>query len=337
MKILQIVNPIIPFPAQTIGGTERIVQYIIEELVKQGHEVTLLAHNDSVAPPTVKFIGIGTYEDQKNTVKKVWKHLLFNKYDVIHNHGRLIYFLPQIWSNTSKVHTFHMAEIRSKAFFNFFKLKPRRLILAPCAKWIQLKNEDLPGNWHYVNHGIPAEKYVFVNKPIAEDAALIIICRIGFGKGVLDAIEIAKKSNRKLIIAGKGGDNPHEKEWFENVFLKLCDGEQIRYIGQIDDVQKQDLLEKALGLLMLSIDLEAFNLTMLEANACGCPVLSYNRYFPPDFIKPGINGYIGNNQDELIKKIPLLATIDRKKCRQEFEENYTSKTMVSNYLSLYKQ
>lgn len=336
MKILQIVNPVVAFPPQTIGGIERVVQYIIEELVAQGHEVTLMAQNESILPPTVKFIPIGTYHHQKHTVRKVWKHLLFNTYDVIHNHGRLLYFLPEIWSNTPKVHTFHMAEIESPSFLNFFKLKPRKLTLVPCAKWIEKRSKHLPGHWQYVNHGIPAEKYQFVDHKITADSPLIIICRISFGKGVLDAIDIAKKANRKLIIAGQGGDHPHERKWFENVFLKLCDGEQINYVGPVDDIEKQKLLERSLGLLMLSIDLEAFNLTMLEANACGCPVVSYNRYFPPDFIKEGINGYIGENQDEVVKKIALLPSINRLKCREEFEANYTSKTMVNNYLRLYQ-
>lgn len=337
MKIAIIVNPVIPFPPQTIGGTERIVQYLIDELLQQGHEITLLAHNDSKVPNGVKFIPIGTYLDQKYTFVKVWKHLILNNYDVIHNHGRLIYFLPIAWSSVRKVHTFHMAEIRSNSFLNFFKLKPQNIILVPCAKWIQINHQDLIGNWQYVNHGLPIDKYKLESNIINEQSPLIIICRIGYGKGVLDAIAIAKKANRNLIIAGKGGDNPHEIEWFENVFLKQCDGEQIRYIGSIDDKQKQYLLSKSLGLLMLSIDLEAFNLTMLEANACGCPVLSYNRYFPPDFIKEGINGYIGNTQSELVEKTALLHQIDRQKCRQEFEDNYTAKFMTNNYLKLYKQ
>ncbi|MES2446452.1 MAG: glycosyltransferase [Bacteroidota bacterium] len=337
MKILQIVNPILPFPVKTIGGTERIVQYMIEELLKHGHEITLMGHDESIAPSNVNFIPIGAYHDQKNTAKKVWKHLLFNKYDVIHNHGRLIYFLPEIWSKAKKIHTFHMAEIRSNSFMNFFKLKPQNLILTPCAKWIQNKNDDLPGNWKFVNHGIPINKYSLGTTVINNESPLIIICRIGLGKGVLDAIEIAKKANKNLIIAGKAGDNQHEKEWFNNTFLKHCDGKQIQYIGEIDDLKKQELLAKSLGLLMLSIDLEAFNLTMLEANACGCPVLSYNRYFPPDFIKNGINGFIGDNQKELIQKVELLYTIDRKECRKEFETHYTSAIMVNNYLKLYTQ
>lgn len=337
MKILQILNPVIPLPAKTIGGTERIVEYIIEELLKAGHDVTLMAHNNSEVPANVKFIPIGTYLDQKNTVKIIWKHLLFNKYDVIHNHGRLIFFLPKIWNKTKKIHTFHMVNLGTKSFLRFLALKPKNLILSPCAKWIQDKYKHYPATWQYVNNGIPLEKYIFKDYKINDASPMVMICRIAEGKGVLDAIKIAKKTNKNLIIAGTGGTYAHEIEWFTNVFLKLCDGNQIKYIGPVNDIQKQNLLEISCCLLMLTIENEAFNLTMLEANACGCPVISYNRYFPPDFIKEGINGFIGNNQDELIEKIALLTEIDRANCRKEFEKNYTSEIMTKNYLKLYAQ
>ncbi len=86
---------------------------------------------------------------------------------------------------------------------------------------------------------------------------------------------------------------------------------------------------------MLTISTEAFNLTMIEANACGCPVISYNRYCPPVFIKNGINGFIGDTQEDLINAVRKLNTIDRSKCREEFEANYTSKIMADNYLTFY--
>lgn len=337
MKILQILNPVIPLPVKTIGGTERIVEYLVEELVKADHEVTIMGHNDSRVPDHVKFIPIGTYLDQKNTAKIIWKHLLFNRYDVIHNHGRLIYFLPSLWGRTKKMHTFHMVNLDTKSFSRFLKLKPRNLILSPCAKWIQTKYRHLPGNWQYVNHGIPLTKYTFKNTVIDDSSPLVIICRIAEAKGVLDAIEIAKKSNKNLVIAGVGGSYPHEVEWFNNVFQKLCDGTQIKYAGPVNDVQKQELLEKACCLLMLTIETEAFNLTMLEANACGCPVISYNRYFPPDFIKENVNGFIGNTQQEIINKVKLLPQINRENCRKEFESHYTSKIMADRYVELYKK
>lgn len=335
MKILQIVNPVIAFPPTTVGGIERVVQYLLDELVLAGHEVTLMAHSDSIVDSKVQFIPIGTYLDQQHTTKIIWKHLLLNRYDVIHNHGRLIYFLPHIWNNTKKIHTFHLAELDTKSFRRFLALRPKNLTLSPCAKWIEEEFSYLKANWAFVNNGIPIHKYSYIPTTFNDDMPLVIICRIGPGKGLVDALEIALKTNKKLIIAGKVGTYAHEIEWFEQNVLKYCDGEQIKFIGVVNDEEKQQLLANAGALLMLSADSEAFNLTMLEANACGCPVISYNRFFPPDFIKDGINGFIGTTQVELIDKIASLPTVNRANCRKEFEQNYTSAIMMQNYMKLY--
>jgi glycosyltransferase involved in cell wall biosynthesis len=335
MKILQILNPVMPFPPVTVGGTERVVKGIVDSLVEYGHEVTLLCHNESVPDGKIKTIGIGTYLDQKNTAKKVWKHLLFNKYDVIHNHGRLLYFLPEVWSSTRKVHTFHMADLENKSFHRFLKLKPRNFTFSPCAKWIKKKYEHLDGDWRYVNNGISQNIYSYNGDLFNEDGPLVIICRMSPGKGVVDAIEIALKANKPLIIAGKVGDYPHEIEWFEKNIANRCDSKQIQFLGPVNDGDKNQLLSKASALLMLSSDSEAFNLTMIEANACGCPVLSYNRYCPPDFIKEGVNGFIGNTQADLVNAVSKIKNINRQECRQFFEENYTSKIMTDRYLELY--
>lgn len=335
MRILQIVNPVIPFPPSTIGGTERIVQYLVDELIKEGHQLTIMGHNDSKVPNGVKFIPIGTYSDQKKTTKKVWKHLMLNSYDVIHNHGRLIYFLPKIWSSVRKIHTFHMAELETNSFLRFFKLRPENLTFSPCGKWIQEKSMHLGGNWQFVNNGLPDELYSFDNKVLDSDAPLIIICRMGKNKGVLDAIKLAKATNRKLIIAGKVGDYAHEIVWFENQVLADCDGDRIKFIGPVDDKEKNVLLNQAVALLIPAIDSEAFNTTMLEANACGCPVISYNKFCFKEYIINGKNGFTGEKFEDLVDAVNRLEEISRAECRLFFESCYTSKHMATNYLKLY--
>lgn len=336
MKILQIVNPAIPFPADTVGGTERVVQYLMEELLKKGHDITLMGHSRSVVPKGVRLIPIGTFQDKKNTTKIIWKHLLTHKYDVVHNHGRFIYFLPIIWNKVKKIHTLHLADIGERTFTRFFKLKPRNLILSPCAQWIQEKYEGYVGKWQYVNNGIPKNLYKFENLAVNNKTALTIIGRMSEGKGIVEAIQIARRSNKRLRIAGKIGDNHDEITWFNENILAECDGDHIKYIGPVNDRQKQSLLSSSLALLMLSKDSEAFNLTMLEANACGCPVITYNRYFPKIFIKEGINGFKSETDIELIDKIARLSEINRESCRKDFEQNYTSAMMTKNYLKLYQ-
>lgn len=337
MKILQIVNPVVPFPPKIVGGTERVVQYLMDELLAKGHEVTLMGHNDSIVPNGVKFIPIGTFLDQKNTAKKIWKHLLFKKYDVIHNHGRLVYFLPKIWSKTRKIHTFHIAELESSSFHRFVNLNPRNFTFSPCGKWIQDKSAHLKGNWSFVNNGLPKNLYTHNQKPVSTDAPLVVISRMEESKGITDAIKLAKMTNKKLIIAGKVGDYPHEIAWFEKEVMAACDGEKIKFIGTINDAEKNKLLNEANALLITTIHSEAFNTTMLEANACGCPVISYNRFCFDEYIINGVNGFKGENLQDLAVAIGRIAEVDRIACRKHFEKNYTAAHMTDNYLNLYRK
>jgi glycosyltransferase involved in cell wall biosynthesis len=335
MKILQILNPVTPLPAKTIGGSERIVEYLMDELVQLGHDVTFMGHDESTFTNQVKHIPIGTYLDRKKTLRTAWKHLISTKYDVVHNHGRLLYFAPIIYSKTRKLHTFHMADLES-GFHNFQRMKPRNLTFSPCGKWIQERYQSLGGNWQYVNNGLPISKYSFDHSIITDDSPLVIICRIGPGKGLVDAIEISRKSNKKLIIAGKVGDYPHEKEWFNENVGKYVDDKNIKFIGEVNDIQKNDLLNQALALIIPTKDSEAFNTTMIEANACGCPVISYNKFCFPEYIKNGVNGFIGDTIEDLIEAVLKINLIDRQNCRTYFEQKYTSKTMALSYLHLYE-
>jgi glycosyltransferase involved in cell wall biosynthesis len=335
VKILQILNPVTPLPAKTVGGSERIVEYLMDELINLGHEVAFMGHDESSLNKKIIHIPIGTYLDRQKTLKTAWKHLITNKYDVVHNHGRLFYFAPIIYSKTRKLHTFHMADLDNNGFHNFLRMKPRNLTFSPCGKWIQDKYQSLGGNWQYVNNGLPIAKYSFDDKPIDNESPLIIICRIGPGKGLLDAIAIAKQANKKLVIAGKIGDYPHEIEWFNENIAKHVDGNSIKFIGIVNDEEKNALLNQALALIIPTKDSEAFNTTMIEANACGCPVISYNRFCFPEYIENGVNGYIGDTKEDLIDAVRKVNLLDRQVCRAYFELKYTSRTMALNYQSLY--
>jgi len=335
MKILQILNPVIPLPAKTVGGSERIVEYLIDELLTLGHEVTFMGHKDSKLKSEVKHISIGNYLD-KTTIKSVWMHLIKHKYDVVHNHGRLMHFAPIIWGSTRKIHTFHMADLDNKGFRNFLKMTPKNLTFTPCARWIQEKYVHIGGNWNYVNNGLPMDKYKFENTVVDQDAPLVIICRISPGKGIVDAIHIAIKTGKKLIIAGKIGDYEHEKEWFEQNVGQFLNNGQITFVGEIDDVQKNALLNTASALIIPTKDSEAFNTTMIEANACGCPVISYNKFCFPEFIVNGKNGFTGVDPKALVEAIGRLGEINRNDCRKHFEAHYNSKIMALNYINQYQ-
>jgi len=338
MKILQIVNPVMPIPPKTIGGVERVVHFLVQDLVQAGHDVTLLAEDTSEPPKGVTFHGVGTYWHQENTVRRVWSHLARygGRYDVIHNHGRLLFYLPRIWSKAAKVHTWHSGDILVPQLKKFLRLSPRRLAFVPCGQWITKQFEGYGGTWKTIPHGLPSELY----RPglqVDADAPLVMIGRMDPRKGIADGIRVALATGRKLVIAGVIGDQPHEKAWFEENVRRHCDGKQIQFIGPVTDQQKQDLLSRAAAFLLPLHLSEAFGMVMIEALACGCPVIAYDKYSVPEIVREGKNGFLAKDEAEMVQKVKRIGEINRQACRADFDERFTAHRMTERYLELYRQ
>jgi glycosyltransferase involved in cell wall biosynthesis len=338
VRILQIVNPAVAVPPKTMGGVERVVYALIRALSDMGHEVTLLAEDMSRPPERVRFEGIGTYWQQERTVEKVWRHLLREggRYDVIHNHGRLLYWLPRVWGRAAKVHTFHFGELQLPQVKRFLRLRPRRFAFAPCGRWIAEKYHALGGTWRPVHNGL-LEKQFAPRYAVSPDAPFVCIGRMDPRKGIPQAIEVASRAGRRLVIAGVIGDQPHEKEWFERNVLARCDGRRVQFVGPVDDRQKQELLANAAGLLLPIQGSEAFTVVMIEALACGCPVIGLNRYCIPELVRDGFNGILAEDLDEMVRKLPAVASIDRRNCRTDFEARFSATAMTQSYLRLYAE
>jgi glycosyltransferase involved in cell wall biosynthesis len=336
LRILQIANPSVSIPPTDVGGVERIVHALIVELQRLGHEITLLAEDSSRPPHGVEFHGIGTYWKQEKTTRLVWSHLarFGSRYDVIHNHGGLKFFLPRIWGRSAKVHTFHIGELLVPNVRRFLSLRPRRFSFVPCGHWIEDKFVHLGGRWETINNGIPADLYR-PNFNVPSDAPLVIVSRMAPSKGISTAINVALKSNRKLVLAGRIGDMPHEKEWFREEVERFCDGRQITFVGPVTDREKQELLANAAAVLLPIQASEAFNVFMIEALACGTPVIGYDLYCIPELVKDGQNGFLARNEGEMIAKVGRLGEIDRRNCRRDFEERFTSEIMARRYVELY--
>jgi len=336
VRILHIVNPATPIPPVTMGGLERIVHSLIVELQALGHEITLLAEDTSQPPEGVQFHGIGTYWHKDHAVAAVWKYLLLHghRYDAIHNHGRLLFHLPSVWSRTSKVHTFYFGELQVPQVQRFVSLRPRNFVFAPCGDWIAEKYRGLGGSWTSVHSGLSEELYT-ANYDVPSDAPLVSLGRMDPRKGAPQAIEVARKTGRKLVIAGVIGDQPHEKAWFETQVLRHCDGDQIRFIGSVNDREKQELLGSAAALLLPIQGSEAFTVVMIEALACGCPVVGYNQYCIPELVRDGYNGFLANDVDDMAQHIHRLGEIDRRNCRRDFEERFSARVMAAKFVDLY--
>jgi len=338
MNILQIVNPVMPIPPKAAGGIERIVYALCMELLQLGHHVTLLAQDDSKLPSDIRFHPIGRYAEYQKTLKAVWKFMVQEgkSYDVIHNHGRLIYFLPRLWGHAAKVETFHGGELVVQNLKRWASLHPTHFTYVPCGDWITQKFGSLGGRWKTVHNGLPKDLYT-ANMTLADDAPLLIMARLGPAKGFSAAIRIARATGRRLWIAGRIGDYPHEKKWFEESVLKHCDGQQISYIGEIDDVQKQKFISQSAAVLLPVEASEAFTVVMIEALACGTPVVGYNRYCLPELIQEGYNGFLANDEADMIEKVKRLPELNRRNCRKDFEERFTSRRMAEDYVRIYEE
>lgn len=338
MKILQIANPSAPIPPKTVGGTERMVYAMVEELVRLGHDVTLMGEDNSTPPVGVEFHGIGTYWHQENALRRVWEHVARHgaRYDVIHNHGRLLFYLPRIWGRAAKVHTWHSGDLLIPQMKRMILLHPRRFAFVPCGAWITERFRPLGGRWVTIPNGLREDLY----RPrfeVEDDAPLVIMGRMDPRKGFSDAIRVARAAGRRLVIAGTIGDQPHEKAWFEENVQRYCDGRQIQFVGPVDDRQKQDLLSHAAAFLLPLHLSEAFGLVMIEALACGTPVIAYNKYSVPEVVRDGVNGFLAEDEQDMIAKVRRLGEIDRRHCRRDFDERFTSKVMARRYVELYHQ
>lgn len=336
MKILLINDPGIPVPPKLYGGIERIVCQLANEYTKLGHEVTLLAGPDSYCDGKTLTFGQNNLQKSKWQVLKeilyVWKYLLLNhrKFDMVHSFGRLVYLLPILNKPIKKIMSYQR-EVTVKNIQLINKLPNRNLHFTGCSDYIAQK-KGLAGNWHTVYNFIDPSQYTFVEQ-VPEDAPFVFLGRLDRVKGCHHCIELAKKMGRKLIIAGNISTLPHEIAYFEHEIKPLIDGEQIKYIGAVNDVQKNQLLGSAFAMLMLLDWDEPFGIVMAEALACGTPILGFPRGAVKEVVKDSENGVILNNLDNISELESKIRSISRKNCRSSVEKEFELSEVANKYLN----
>jgi glycosyltransferase involved in cell wall biosynthesis len=189
------------------------------------------------------------------------------------------------------------------------------------------------GRWSMIPNGVPLENYDF-NPTVANDAPLAFLGRLEEIKGPHLAIEIARRAGAPLILAGNV-PKAH-RAWFRSHVEPQIDGDRIRYIGPVDDAQKNALLGAARALLMPILWEEPFGIVMAEAMACGAPVLGLNRGAVPEVVEDGVTGFVRQDVDGLIEAVGQISEIDRPACRARVEAFYSDQAVVESYISLYR-
>jgi glycosyltransferase involved in cell wall biosynthesis len=324
-------------PPKLYGGTERVVSYLTEELVRQGHRVTLFASGDSLtSAELVQIVPRSLRLDSSIRNCLPYNCMLIDRvmrraheFDVLHFHVDL-YHYPSVRTFASRTVTTLHGRLDLPDLYPFYRMF-RDL---PVISISDAQREPMPPvNWlATVQHGLPKNLLTPRDGP---GRYLAFLGRISPEKRVDRAIEIARELGMPLKIAAKV-DNA-DKEYFDAEIKHLLDHPLIDYVGEIGETEKDAFLGSALALLFPIDWPEPFGLVMIEAMACGTPVIAFNRGSVPEIVEHGITGFIVNSVDEAVQAATRIDTLDRPLIRRRFEQRFTAEHMAANYLSAYQR
>lgn len=352
MKIMQIGTFGSPIkPDMTYGGVQRIIDYLDKEYTKQGHESYVVAPKGSSVDgkllTTLKkpFTEI-MKEDKRFTsvyelvnanlshFAKVLEHIQKIKPDIIHDHvGRLFPFAKN--TKSPLLTTLH----GPKDLFwepNFYKEILSNTNFCAISKFQQKDYLPIKAK-HMVYNGIPTKEFPFSEN---KENFMFMLSLMWEEKGVHNAIELSKKSEIPLILAGKIRDDPTKmggRDYFESKIKPHVDGKQIKFIGELNDSEKKEIFKKAKVYLHPCSVSESFGMVLVEAMACGTPVIAFNKGAIPEVIEHKKTGFIANSLEEALNFLPKINSISSKNCRQRVKNLFDSKIMAKNYLSIYQK
>jgi glycosyltransferase involved in cell wall biosynthesis len=338
MKILIVMDPGIIIPVKGYGGHERLVEMFAKEYHRLGHEVHLLiTSGSSVEGCIVHDFGKEGFPPNKWDARKAmpvaWKFLWQNRnhFDFVHNFGRLAYLLPILHHPVKKIMTYGR-EISRRNILHINKLKKKNLVFTGCSSNL-VSRGNVAGRWETVYNAIDFSKYTLVEK-IADDAPLMFLGRIERVKGCHTAIEIALKTGNKLLIGGNISPLDDEKKYFEAKVRPFVDGKQIVLLGPLNDIEKNYYLGQSKALLFPIEWDEPFGMVMVEAMACGTPVLAFNKGSVREVVITGKTGFISVNINEMENDLMKLEDINRKSCRMHAEDLFDVSIITKRYISL---
>jgi glycosyltransferase involved in cell wall biosynthesis len=340
MKIFLISDPLIPVPPMLYGGIERVVYDLACELHRRGHEVQLMAGPGSRSPGAL--IEFGTNAESPSKWEKLGSWLKVStqllkrasRTDVVHNFGRLAYLVSIGPMSIRKINTYmrkvHYPNIQMTGRMGF-----KNMLFTGVSDFISTGGQRGGGDWKTIYNGIDLARYSFSEHVDPEQAPLAFLGRLERCKGAHVAIAVAKSTNRKLLIAGNISTLPEEKEYFENELKPLIDGNQIEYIGPVNDEKKNVLLGTAAALLSPIEWDEPFPIIVPESFACGTPILAYARGGMPEGIDHGRTGFLSRTRDEMIQHVRQVSKINRKECRLMAEKRFSIEAITDEYLKVY--
>ena len=337
MRIAQVAPLYESVPPKYYGGTERVVSYLTEELVRQGHEVTLFASGDSETKARLVAACRRSLRLDKHCIDQMAHHVVMlervfqqaSEFDIVHFHTDYLHFSMSRRQQITHVTTLHGRLDIPDLFPLYQEFRDM-----PVISISNVQREPLPwANWQAtVYHGLPADLYRFRAQP---GSYLAFLGRISPEKRVDRAIEIAKRVQIPLKIAAKV-DRVDKKYFKSTIEPLLCDS-LVEVVGEIGDRKKDEFLGNAYALLVPIDWPEPFGLVMIEAMACGTPVIAYRGGAVPEIMEQGHTGFIVEEVEGAVEAARRIPKLSRKRCREVFEQRFTATRMANDYLRVYER
>lgn len=335
MRIAMISPLELRVPPVAYGGTELVVSLVTEELVRRGHDVTLFASGDALTSARLVSIcahflrgsnrdaGILTMLNVVSCLEQA------NNFDIIHNHTCFEGLATAGLTRTPMLTTLHgnldgdWRELFAfyRGWYNTISHSAKRLLPA---------KERFAG---VIYNSIDVKSYPFNGG--RHEPYMLFLARISYEKGPHLAIEVARGTGRRLIIAGNV--DPVNNEYFRTMVLPGIDGDRVRYVGEADYFRKRELLANAYCLLAPITWAEPFGLFFIEAMACGTPVVVFNRGSAPEVVSHGETGFVVSTLDEMTDAVAQVYQIDSNRCRGYVEERFDAPRMADDYLAAYER
>ena len=338
MRILITVDPEIPVPPPTYGGIERIVNGLVNALQLRNHEIGLIAHPESKCEANAFYPWVGS--KSQNRIDSWRNSCLLRQVtfafrpDVVHSFSRILYMLPLLRSPFPKIMSYQREPTPRNVRLGAMLAKGS-LSFTGCSEYICNNGRVGGGEWRAVHNFVDTDLYQF--EPVARpEAPLVFLSRIERIKGAHTAIAVARRTGRKLIIAGNHAVSGPEFSYWKQEIEPVIGGD-VEYIGPVDDVQKNELLGRAAAMIVPIEWNEPFGIVFAEALACGTPVISCPRGALTEIVRPGVEGFLIKTIDEACDAVRNLGRIDRGACRRRAEQAFSLSVIAPQYEQLYRE
>lgn len=337
MRIAQVAPLYESVPPWRYGGTERIVSYLTEELHRLGHDVTLYAAGNSRTGARLVQCCPQALRLDPQCLDPLAVHFLMleqvfrdsPRYDIVHYHVDYLHYPLSRRMDTAHVTTLH-------GRLDIPQLRPlyEEYGDMPAVSISNAQRFPLPmANWQgTVHHGLPEGLYRLHDEP---GSYLAFLGRVSPEKRLDRAVQIARRTGMRLRIAAK--IDKADQNYFDQHLRPLLDHPLIEFIGEVGDQDKDAFLGHAAALLFPIDWPEPFGLAMIEALACGTPVIAYPHGSVPEIVEHGVTGFIVSNQDQAVSAVQRLSMLDRRQCRRSFERRFSAGRMAADYLTIYNR